>query len=402
MTVLCVNHADAEGKDITHQKRRKTISASERDGDVRIERVGRWFGVSRLEVCPELPKRIKEETAKADIIHLHTPNPLMLVGWWLSGNRNVPLVVTHHSDIVKQRVLRFAVAPFESRVYQSAKLILTTSPKYLEGSTQLRPYQEKTKALPLAIGLEPFLKPAEKILCRAKEFRLAAGGCPIWLMVGRLTYYKGYHVAIEALANVAGRLVIIGNGPLESELKAQAAKVGVSERIEWNPQVGQDELVAWYHAATALWFPSIAKSEGFGLVQVEAMAAGCPVINTEIDGSGVSWVSQHEVSGLTVRVGDAKALAQAARRLMEDGNLRNRLIAGAKSRATSEFASTKMGQDSLEIYLAICDGEKSGGQVSVPVSNRSDLKLQKINSEGKVTGINTGASGLLGEEDLGQ
>ena len=116
VSVLCVNHADRFGNDITHARLRKTVSTRDKDGAVDVERVGRWFGVSRLEVCPSLPWRIRQLTAKADIVHLHTPNPLMLAGWWLAGNRKVPLVVTHHSDVIKQRLLRYAVAPFESRV----------------------------------------------------------------------------------------------------------------------------------------------------------------------------------------------------------------------------------------------------------------------------------------------
>jgi len=348
--VLCVSHVDGAGKDITHARFRPTRSVVESDGSVRVERVGRLFGVSRLEVCPSLLGKIRRDTAAADIVHLHTPNPLMLGAWWAAGARDKPVVVTHHSDVIKQRFLRYAVAPFESAVYRSARIILTTSPKYLEDSGQLRPFSEKTQALPLAIDLEPYLHPTREILARAQELRQGLSGGPLWLMVGRLTYYKGYHVALNSLADVPGRLVIVGTGPLESELREQAKRKGVLDRIEWKTNLGQQELIALYHAATALWFPSVAKSEGFGLVQVEAMAAGCPVINTDIPGSGVSWVSQDEVSGLTVPVGDSYRFAEAARNLFENKALRERLSQGAIERAKSEFDSRTMAYRSLEYY----------------------------------------------------
>ncbi len=141
---------------------------------------------------------------------------------------------------------------------------------------------------------------------------------PLWLSVGRLVYYKGLATAIDALDSVPGRLMIVGRGPLERELRARAVDRGVAERIEWAGHVDDDALVGAYRAATALWFPSNARSEGFGLVQVEAMASGCPVINTAIPHSGVSWVSLDGESGLTIPLGDPalarRRLESAARR----------------------------------------------------------------------------------------
>ncbi len=353
VSVLCVNHADRFGKDITHARFRKTISTRDLDRAVHVERVGRWFGVSRLEVCPSLPWCIRQLTAQADIVHLHTPNPLMLAGWWLAGNRKVPLVVTHHSDVVKQRLLRYAVAPLESCVYSQAKRIFSDSPNYGQGSPVLQRHEDKVSILPLGIDLQPF-GITDKDFCTDADTLKATQGCPLWLMVGRMTYYKGYQIALKALAKVSGTLVIVGNGPLEAELKAQAERWGVAERIVWKSHASPKELISFYHVATALWFPSVARSEGFGLVQVEAMAAGCPVINTAIPASGVSWVSQHEVSGLTVPVGDVNAFASAANRMADEEGLRAKLSYGARKRAENEFDARVMAKRSLEMYEATC------------------------------------------------
>jgi glycosyltransferase involved in cell wall biosynthesis len=351
VSVLCVSHADRFGNDITHARLRKTVSNEDKDGAVHVERVGRWFGVSRLEVCPSLPWRIRQLTAQADIVHLHTPNPLMLAGWWLAGNRKVPMVVTHHSDVIKQRLLRYAVAPFESRVYSKAKRIFSDSPTYGQGSPALQRHEDKVSILPLGIDLQPF-EITDTDFCPNADTLKATPSCPLWLMVGRMTYYKGYHIALEALARVPGTLVIVGNGPLEAELKGQAERLGVGERIVWKSHASPKELIALYHSATALWFPSVARSEGFGLVQVEAMAAGCPVINTAIPASGVSWVSQHEVSGLTVPVGDANAFAAAANRIAGENGLRAKLSQGARERAEKKFDARVMAKRSLEMYEA--------------------------------------------------
>ena len=143
---------------------------------------------------------------------------------------------------------------------------------------------------------------------------------------------------------------MIGDGPLEAELRRLATDRGVADRIVWRGRADPDELVGAYHAATALWFPSNARSEAFGLVQVEALASGCPVINCAIPASGVSWVSPHEETGLTMPVNDPAALAAAARRVLDEPGLRSRLADNGRRRASQEFDYREMGRRSLEIY----------------------------------------------------
>jgi rhamnosyl/mannosyltransferase len=353
VSVICVNHADSSGRDITYSRWRRTRGFSQLDQGVHVNRVGRLFGINRLEVCPKLAGKIKEVSSRVDIVHLHTPNPLMLAAWLLAGEKKTPLVVTHHSDVIKQRFLQKLVAPIESRVYKSARLILSDSPSYIEGSSVLQKFKDKVDVLPLGIDLEPFINPSINEQDEARKLQ-ATHGKPLWLMVGRMTYYKGYQVALEALSHVEGRLIIVGNGPLEPELKAKAHRFGISDRIVWMPSVSQNQLVALYHAATALWFPSIARSEGFGLVQVEAMACGCPVINTRIPGSGVSWVSLNEFTGLTIEVSNTKALAEAAEKIANSNLKRESYSRNGKFRATEFFGSGKMAMDSIIKYTLAC------------------------------------------------
>jgi len=144
-------------------------------------------------------------------------------------------------------------------------------------------------------------------------------------------------------------LLVIGTGPLEAQLKRTAESLGVGARVIWHGSASPDELAGAYRAATALWFPSTARSEGFGVVQVEAMAAGCPVINTAIDGSGVPWVCRHEREGLTAPVGDAAAFAALANRMLEPG-VRERSAMAGRERAATEFDHRLMAERTLAIY----------------------------------------------------
>ncbi len=346
--VVCVNHRDAHSTDVTWKTLGETPTVVEADGGVRVTRLGRRASVSRLDVCPSLPaalRAVREENV--DVVHVHAPNPTMFLA--LAAMRPFPtLVVTHHSDVVKQRVLGRIFAPLERRVHDRTALVLSDSEAYVGGSAVLQALGSKVSALPLGLDLTPFAKPRAAALAWADKLR--RGGGPIWLAVGRLVYYKGLATAIDALPHVPGRLLVVGRGPLEASLRARAVEKRVADRVEWLGHVDADALIGAYRAATALWFPSNARSEGYGLVQLEAMASGCPVINTSIPHSGVSWVSRHEQSGLTIPVGDHRALAAAARRILEEPGLRERLSRGAVERVHREFDDGVMAERSFELY----------------------------------------------------
>jgi rhamnosyl/mannosyltransferase len=182
-----------------------------------------------------------------------------------------------------------------------------------------------------------------------------------------MVYYKGFSTAIRALAQVEGRLILVGDGPDLPGLRELAQRMGVTDRVAFLGGLSYLELIPYYLAADAFWFPSNARSEAFGLVQVEAMACGCPVINTAIPHSGVPWVSRHDETGLTVPVNDPAAFAAAARRIMTEPGLRERLTAAARRRAAAEFDHQVMAERSLAIYRALIDGSPEPQLASRPV-----------------------------------
>jgi glycosyltransferase involved in cell wall biosynthesis len=169
------------------------------------------------------------------------------------------------------------------------------------------------------------------------------------ISVGRLVYYKGLEYLIRAMADVRGKLVIVGSGPLRGKLERLAAQLGVADRVNFAGVVNNASLTAYFHAAALFVLASVARSEAFGIVQIEAMAAGLPVVNTSLD-TGVPLVSVHEETGLTVPIADPRALAAAINRLLDDPNLRQTLGQAGAQRARQEFNHKKMVERTLNLY----------------------------------------------------
>jgi len=318
------------------------------DLGVSVKKIARIANILRLDICPGLRHKVRHEIADCDLIHLHLPNPTMLMA--LVGMRPLPpLVVSWHSDIIKQRIGAKVLRPLETWGLKQASKIIVSNPRYANGSNSLRAFTEKLSVIPFGMPLDPYLFPAEDVAQKAKELAAQWQG-PVWLSVGRLVYYKGLHVAIKALKQVAGTLIVVGTGPKEAELKALSASMGVADRIVWLGKTDETTLKALYQIATALWFPSIARSEAFGLVQLEAMASACPVINCDIRDSGVPWVSQDGISGLTVPVESEEQFAKAANRLIAHPALREELASGARARAIEQFQLPEMVDRVSSIY----------------------------------------------------
>lgn len=374
--VVCVNHIGRDGNDITWARYGSTRTVEDTDGEVRVTRLGRSACVARFDVIPSLPKVLLDlQYSPVDIVHLHTPNPTMLLT--LAALRiNKPIVVTHHSDIISQRWLVHVQKPLKKLVYGRAAAIFASSEAYVDSSAVLQRYADKVAVIPLGIDLAPFQHPAPTALSAEADIRRRFGDAPLWLSVGRCVYYKGLHTAIAALKHVPGRLLIMGEGPLRKSLERDARKAGVTDRVIWWGRSSEAELVGAYRAATALWFPSNARSEAFGLVQIEAMASGLPVINTHIPGSGASWVSRDGESGLTVAAEDPSALAMAAKRLIDSPELREKLAAGAKARAATEFGAELMAQRTLTAYAQLLRVAQTSGRL-IDAVEPAPAKLQQ-------------------------
>jgi len=348
VTVLCVNHLGEDGAERTHAGLGFTPEVVGEDEGVRVVRLSRWANLARLDLAPGVAAALARERGGMELMHVHAPNPLMALGLApLLGDQ--PFIVTHHSDVVRQRVLGRLFAPMEGWLYGRARLVLATSAAYAAASPLLRRQGERVEVVPLGMELSPFLHPGAGVLEEAAKWETRLPG-PRWLFVGRLVSYKGAEVALEALRHVDGALLMVGSGPERPRLERLADGMGLSERVHFLGQVGDEALAALYRCATALWFPSVTRAEAFGQAQVEAMASTCPVLNTAIPGSGVPWVSPDGETGFTVPVGDGRALASAAGRLVAEPSLRRRFAEEGPRRAVRLFGARAMLEGTSRAY----------------------------------------------------
>jgi len=309
---------------------------------VPVARVGTLATAFSTSISPGIITRIRRSAA--DLVHIHLPNPTAVLAYLASGHRG-RLVVTCHSDTVRQKVLGRLFDPLLYTFLQRSDAIIATSPNYVASSRALQAFRDRCHVIPLGIDVTQFQH------CDAAEVRKVheSVGDRLVVSVGRLVYYKGFDVLIRAMTSVRGKLVIVGEGPLRADLERLAAERGVASKVTFTGKISHARLVALYHAADVFALASVARSEAFGIVQVEAMAAGLPVVNTRLQ-SGVPFVSVDGVTGLTVPPGDPQALAAAINRLLDDSALRRSFGQAGVRRATEEFSLETMLRRTLQVY----------------------------------------------------
>jgi rhamnosyl/mannosyltransferase len=307
---------------------------------VKVTRVGTLFDFAAAPVCPGLVRRIRE--SRADIVHVHWPHPTALLAYLASGHAG-RLVLTYHSDVVRQRILGRLFWPALRRALERADAVIVASPNYVESSNVLQKFEAKCRVIPFGIPLAQFDRADAAEVSRLR----ARFGPRVILAVGRLIYYKGFEHLVRAMKDVDGHLVIVGEGPLRGALEREAESAGVVGRVTLLGHV--EDVTPFYHAADVFALPSVARSEAFGIVQLEAMACRKPVVNTRLD-SGVTYVSVDGVTGLTVPPANSDALAAALNQLLEDPALRTRYGRAARARVEREFDLEAMGRRTLRLY----------------------------------------------------
>ncbi len=288
---------------------------------------------------PLSPGYLAAARRRADVIQLHFPNPLADLAM-LFGRRSVPLVVTYHSDIVRQQSLMGPYRPLLHWLLRRADRIVVATPPQLEHSTVLPRFRERCEIIPFGLDLERFATQAPRSAA-VDAARAEARGRPILLNIGRLVAYKGQRYLVEALPQLDAVVWLVGAGPLREDLKARAAAAGVADRIRFWGEVEDALLPALLQACDVFVLPSITPNEAFGLVQVEAMACGKPVVSCQLP-SGVPYVNQNGTTGFVVPPGDPVALAEAIKKLCVDPVLRATMGAAGRTRARAEFSLSTM------------------------------------------------------------
>lgn len=314
---------------------------------VRVARLGTLLNLAAAPVCPQMLGRIRD--ARADIVHIHWPNPAAVLAYLASGHRG-RLVFTYHSDIIRQKLLRKPFWPVLRHALNRADAIIVASPNYVNTSPVLRMFRDRCRIIPFGIPLAKFDRADEIEVSKIRgEY-----GQRIVLGVGRLVYYKGFQYLIRAMKDVTGQLLIVGSGPLHRELEREARACGISERVRFLTNVR--DVAPYYHAASVFALPSVARSEAFGIAQLEAMACGKPVVNTDLD-SGVPFVSPGGLTGLTVPPANAGALGRAINTLLDDPTLSAEYGRAGRRRVEQEFNLEAMTRRTLQVYNEVVSSQ---------------------------------------------
>ena len=271
----------------------------------------------------------------SDVVHLHVPNMLGIFCALLIGKKS-RLVVHWHSDVINKGFLGKILRPLEFALLCRADRIVATSQVYADASVALRPFKDKIAVIPIGVPDVKHNGTDSKLPALLYE---KIHGKKIILAVGRLVPYKGFNVLIDAAKHISDEslVVIVGGGPLQQELEHAIEFAGVKGRVILAGRLSDAALHALFERATLFCLPSNTRAEAFGVVLLEAMTYGLPIVATEIPGSGVPWVNQHGISGLNVPVGDPVALADACNQVLASPELRDRLSEGARQRFTAEF-----------------------------------------------------------------
>lgn len=307
---------------------------------VEIIRAGSLGIFFSMPVSLSFPFYLKEFSRDRDLLLFHMPFPLADIAYQWNRIKGKKIVIWWHSDIIKQKVLFYFYRPFLISFLKKADKIIVATPRHIESSDVLRSFRSRCEVIPYAVDPQKYILSAG-IVEKVREIRTKYGS-EIVLFVGRLIYYKGVEYLIRAMKNVAGSLVVIGDGPLQESLLSLAKDTGVAHKVHFlGKGLSDAEMVAYYHACDVFVLPSVENTEGFGIVQLEAMACGRPVVNTDLP-TGVPCVSLDNETGYTVPVRDPEALSRAINKILLNDGIKRTFGANAVQRVNDEFTMDRM------------------------------------------------------------
>lgn len=304
-----------------------------------------WLKIAGTMIAPSMITTLRRIKKEYDIVHVHHPDPMACLALYLSGYKG-KVILHWHSDIIRQKTLMNVYRPLQKWLIKRANLIVGTTPTYIRESEDLKTVQYKTTYLP--IGVDQMLTDNEG----AKRLKTIYNNRKIIFSLGRLVHYKGYENLVKAAQYLPDDYVIVigGAGPLLEELRNLAKQLKVRDKVLLIGFVREHEVPAYYTACELFCLPSVQKTEAFGIVQIEAMSCGKPVVATNIPGSGVAWVNEHGVSGLNVTPKQPKEIAQAILSIVEDKEKYQQFAEGAYKRYTTYFTEEKMIAAAKKIY----------------------------------------------------
>ena len=314
-----------------------------RDGATTIIRAKTNLEIASTPMSYPAISAFRAALKQVDLVHYHYPWPFGDLLHLLAG-QSKPAVLTYHSDVVRQQMLMPIYRPLMRRFFTKLRAIVPTSPNYLQSSELLQDYRDKTTIIPIGLDQHSYPEPAS---ARIDHWRSEVGQ-DFFLFVGVMRYYKGLHILLEALKDVDYPVVIVGAGPLEQELHAQAAALGL-RNIHFLGRLGDEDKVALLQLSYAIVFPSHLRSEAFGISLLEGAMYGKPMISSEI-GTGTSYINIHNETGLVVPPSHPQAFREAMRTLWENPTRAAEMGVKAEARYRQLFTADEMGRKWTELY----------------------------------------------------
>jgi len=319
---------------------------------VKVHRVKASLRIGSAPLAWKFLNTYRELAQYADLIHFHVPNPMGEVALLLKGRGNAEKVIcTYHSDPLRPK---WAAGVYQRmlRVFlDRCDAIVATSPNYIQSSPVLKPIENRCIVIPLGVDVERFSNVPPEAVAECEKM-LEGLPRPRVLFVGRLVYYKGVDVLLKGLAQVPDvSCVIVGEGPLKGDLTSLAEKLGIKSRVRFLDPLPEELYPAIYHCADLFVLPSIERTEAFGIVGLEAMAAGLPIITTEL-GTGTSFYNRHNIDGIVCTSRSEKALVKALGTTISFSREKN---AKAEERFERLFSIDSEENRYLKLYNSTCE-----------------------------------------------
>lgn len=314
--------------------------------------------------APFLPQLVRLEGF--DLVHLHYPfyfGSEMIFYRSLAGGP--PYVVTYHQDVLFQGALRYPERVHHRllgrRILARAAKVLATSLDYAHSSRLtdlLRARPGAVGEMPNGVDVGRFQAATDGSSVRDR-YSLAQDR--VILFVGALDrahYFKGVHVLLQALARMAGnhtRLLVVGEGDLRKEYQRQAVELGLGERVVFCGRVPDEDLPAHYAATDLVVLPSTTMGEAFGVVLLEAMASGKPVVASNLP--GVRSVVQDGQDGFLAEPGNAEDLAAKIGWLLNDAKRRQEMGRKGRNKVEERYDWPRLIPRLVETYRVVLEAE---------------------------------------------
>jgi len=317
----------------------------------KVIRTSSYGIVASTSISPQMIRELKKVIANYDILHIHHPNPTANLALFMANPKKQKVVIHWHSDIIKQQLeLRF-YKPLLIWMLKKADVIIGTSQKYIDESLQLKDFKNKCVPIPIGIKKNDIGVDENKF----EEIKVRFKNKKIIFSLGRFIYYKGFEYLIESAKYLPDNYVILlgGDGELKEKYEQIIRENGLSEKVFLVGKIDQKDLGSYYEACDLFCLPSIAKSEAYGIVMIEAMSFGKPVVATKIKGSGTDWVNQDGITGLNVNPEDAEQLAKAFQTILENPAMYQKFSENAHHRYLNEFTIETEIEKLIKVYRTI-------------------------------------------------